>query len=90
MPGGLGTHARGQLAYLVEGFAPQRVDVGMFAGHGECCLGSTAEVDRYMWLLGGFDFGEAALEAVERALVIEGLVLGPDAAQDARYSSVRA
>ena len=78
---GLGLHAGGQLLHLVQRFAPQRIHVGMLAGHRQRRFAGAAEVDGHMRLLQRLDFGEAGLEAVVLALVVEGLVAGPQPAQ---------
>ncbi|MCY1289696.1 hypothetical protein D9M70_387980 [compost metagenome] len=82
MPCRLRTHAGGQLAHLVERFAPQRIDVGMLAGDLQCRFRGAAEIDRHMRLLRRLDLGKALRETVKLAGMVERLRLGPDAAQD--------
>ena len=81
MFGCLGAHPRGQLARLVERLAPQRVDVGVFAGDRNRCLRSPAEIHRHVRLaiarLQRLDFGERVLEAVVRAFMVKGALGRP-------------
>jgi len=81
----LGAHARGQFARLVERFAPQRVDVGVLAGHRNRSLRGAAEVHGHVRLaiarLHRLDFGERVLEAVVRAFMVEGLLRRPHLVQ---------
>ena len=76
------TNARGEFAHLVVSLAPERVDIGMFAGGGDRGIGRAAEIDRDARLLDAADSGRGIVEAIVGAGVRNGTMLGPDALQD--------
>ena len=73
----LGADRGDGLAGLGQGFAPEREDIGVLAGHPQGGGRGTAEIDRQARLLQRLDGGEALRHPVVLALVIEGLGAGP-------------
>ena len=66
------------LARLGERFAEDRKHVAMPGTHFQCAFRRTAEEQRWIRLLIRLDIGERAFDPVERAMVVERAVAGPD------------
>ncbi len=77
MFGGFGANLFDHVAHLLVRLPPQRVDVGMLAGHGNRRCRGAAKVQRDMRQLRGFDLRVRTLELVVSALMVKGLVTGP-------------
>ncbi|ELP62383.1 hypothetical protein STRTUCAR8_06658, partial [Streptomyces turgidiscabies Car8] len=80
-PGG-GLHRLDLLGGLRQRLAPQAVDVGLGAPGGVRGGRGAAERDVRAWLLDGEDVADEVVEAVVVALVVEGLMGGPDLLDD--------
>src|SRR5206468_9860106 len=70
------------LAYRGQRLAPQRVHVAVLDADDRRRTGGAAEVQGNRRLLQGLDVGERALDPIELAGEVEGLLRRPDAAHD--------
>ena len=77
MPGRGRPHPGDGLPDLGVGFAPQRVDIGVLARHGDGCVRRAAEVHRQVRLLDRLDVREGTLEAIVLPGIVEGRLTGP-------------